>query len=140
MSCIQLKSAVFKISFTMGLTYKICSLHAERLRFLIMRLMRIWLVGSTLWTNMLSDMTPNRRGLSLTSSQPCGALDEFAVFSQDADLAGVLVDVDSNMLHGWPHSLCGYLPRVVVGVIMSPRRWRPAASSNSFMCHKCIVL
>lgn len=61
------------------------------------------------------------------------ALDELAVFGQDADLAGVLVDVDSNILHGWPHSFCGYSPRVVVGVIMSPQEWRPAASSNSFM-------
>ncbi len=67
------------------------------------------------------------------------ALDESAVFGQDADLAGVLVDV---------YPMCymtGLTPSAVRhrvwlwGVIMSPREWRPAASSNSFMIHQFFV-
>ena len=29
-------------------------------------------------------------------------LDQFAPFGEDADLAFPLVDVDANMVHGWP--------------------------------------
>jgi hypothetical protein len=35
------------------------------------------------------------------------ALEKLAIFREDADLAGVLVNVDPDVFHGWPHSFCG---------------------------------
>jgi hypothetical protein len=44
------------------------------------------------------------------------ALDQFPLLAQDANLAVLLVDVDANMVHGWPlHSLLRRRPRAVVG-------------------------
>jgi len=34
-------------------------------------------------------------------------LDQFASLGEDADLAFPLVDVNANMVHGWPPPFCG---------------------------------
>jgi hypothetical protein len=43
-------------------------------------------------------------GEQLVEAIPVGldaALDQLAVFCQDANLAGVLVELDSDVVHGW---------------------------------------
>src|SRR5437867_3504016 len=34
--------------------------------------------------------------------------DQFAILAQDADLAVDLMDIDANMIHGWPPTPCGF--------------------------------
>ena len=47
------------------------------------------------------------QGLEACSLGLDAALEESAVFGQDADLAGVLVDIYPDVLHDWPHFFCG---------------------------------
>jgi hypothetical protein len=67
------------------------------------------------------------------------ALDEFTAFGQGADLAEFLwTSIPLRSMTGLTPSAA--LHRVWLwGVIMSPRRWRPAASSNSFTIHQFLT-
>jgi hypothetical protein len=47
--------------------------------------------------------------------RPDPALEQFPLLGQDADLAILLMDVDANMIHGWPPTLAALTACVCVG-------------------------